>query len=444
MTKKITQTLPFIFAFTLISGLIACTSSTPELSSEHTKATLPSQVLTQESVDEQAFHETKPPVKLTTLTSTQTPTATSTATEVVEEFDESALDLLNWENWELVEKEELPESEKVRLVEGGKLFAFPYIKEVFTDFSYLNPAIQGIDINTDLDVEIAEIRRVKNEKGEQLAIGMLSNTFTLSDGYPVLATILEAQDSNGASRSFIVEDQDLPENDIVVTTSLEDILRQSDFDSNILTIYRFLKYQEENGVFLPGNQYSLKDIVSPADDFKKLAYYPEKNGYTQTIGWDTFATGISLLLDKNPELGRIINYDMSLIPYLFGPFLSPRENWELRVPFTSDFVFEVNKPCYFVVNPLVMPMEDTKESTLESNPELISKNNLIYTMSLVEADKVGAKQSEEIFEIDADTGAVSIRKDGVTSSKRYYFVDNPNLHNLIDLLYSPISAYDFE
>ena len=165
MTKKIAQTLPFIFVLTLISGLIACTSSTPELSSGHTKATLPSQVLTQESVDEQASHETEPPVKLTTLTSTQTPTATPTATEVVEEFDESALDLLNWGNWELVEKEELPESEKVRLLEGGKLFAFPYIKEIFTDFSHLNPAIREIDFNTDLDVEIAEIRKVKNEKG---------------------------------------------------------------------------------------------------------------------------------------------------------------------------------------------------------------------------------------------------------------------------------------
>lgn len=443
MTKKIAQTLPFIFALTLISGLIACTSSTPELSSEHTKATLPSQVLTQESVDVQASHETEPPVKLTALPPTQTPTTTPTATEVVEEFDESALDLLNWGNWELVEKEELPESEKVRLLEGGKLFAFPYFKEAFTTFGFKNPSVSEIDINADLDVEIAELRRIKNEIGEELVIGMLSNTFTLSDGYPVLATILEAQDSNGVSKSFIEEDQDLPENDIIITTSLEGILRQNDFDSNILTIYRFLKYQEENGVFLPGNQYSLKDILSPADDFKKLAYYPETNGYTHTIGWDTFASGIALLLEKNPELGQVVKYNLSIMRYLPGPFLSSHL-LEVKVPFNSDFVFEVNKSCYLVVNPLVMPIEDTKESTLESNPELISKYNLIYTISLIEADKVEVKQSEEVFEIDADTDTVSIHKDRETLVKRYYFSDNPNLRNLIDLLYTLVSVYDFQ
>ncbi len=387
------------------------------------------------TVDSTALWETSTP--------TTPPTATPTATEVVEEFDESALDLLNWENWELVEKEELPESEKVRLLEGGKLFAFPYFKEAFTTFSFRNPAILEIDINTNLDVEIAEIRRIKNDRGEELAIGMLSNTFTLNDGCPVLATIVEAQDSNGVAKSFIEESQDLPENDIVVTTLLEDIFRQNDFDSNILTIYRFLKYQDENGVFLPGNQYSLKDIVSPADDFKKLAYYPEKNGYTNTIGWDTFASGIALLLEKNPELGQVIKYK-SLSLMLQGPFLSSNVVGGVSVPFAYDFVFEVNKPCYFVVNPLVMPLVDTKESTLESNPELISKNNLIYTMSLVEADKVEVKQSEEIFEIDADTGTISIHKDKKTLMRRYYLTDNPDIHNLTDILYTPVSVYDFK
>lgn len=379
-----------------------------------------------------------------------TPTMEATPTEEVEatpekEFDESTLNLVEWPNYELVETETFEKLETVHIKEGTRIFAFPYYKEDFTETSFeeFNPSIKEFDAPKDLYFQIGEKRTIQNDKGENVTVGIVAGTL---DGYTdvqVFGIILTAQDANGVVKNFLEDiNPDFEDKDIITMVSISDRLQEYKFNSSLLSIYRFTKYQEENGMFLANQEYSMSDILSPFSDFEKPPYYPKDGKILQIPGSSILSSSLVALFCKNPEIGEVVLSRKGPYDNLGGPFLK-EEVWDVDMNANSPFIFKLHKDGYLLINHVVLPVGEIKEPQIKGfSDDPLSGYVLFYSVSFVDSKDVLIKTSKE-FIYDEESGSVSpILLDDNIKIRSHYITDNKKLKELADSLYIPISLYE--
>ena len=376
-----------------------------------------------------------------------TPTIEATPTEEVEatpekEFDESTLNLVEWPNYELVETETFENLETVHIKEGTRIFAFPYYEENFSHFPEIyNPSVKEFNSPKDLHFQIGEKRTIQNENGESVTVGIVAGTTSVYSTNNVFAVIMKAQDSNGVIKDFSEHNSsDLRDKNIITNILIKDTLRENEFNSSLLSIYRFTKYQEENGMFLANQEYSMEDILSPFEDFEKYPFYPESKNPLYILGSSGLSSSLSVLFRNNPEIGEVVVSKQGPLELDNGPFSGEQEKWGVNMNADSPFTFKLNKDGYFIINHVVLPVGKVKESQLAKYPELLSDYWLFYTLTFIDSQDVTIKTSDE-FIYDEESGSVTPILLNDVNMISHYVTDNAKLKELACSLYTPISVF---
>ncbi len=381
-----------------------------------------------------------------------TPTMEATPTEEVEatpekEFDESTLNLVEWPNYELVETETFEKLETVHIKEGTRIFAFPYVEELFTEdvdmFEDNNPSINEFDCPKDFYFQIGEKRTIQNEKGESVTVGIVAGAMGELAHVPVFTVILQAQDANGIIKDFTDDiDPVLKDRDIITNVLINNGYRKNEYNSSLLSIYRFGKYQEDNGMFLANQEYSMEDILSPFEDFAKYPYNPEYSNRLYILGSSSLSTSVSALFRKNPEIGKVLVSRRSPFGDARGPF-SDSQAWGVNMNANSPFVFELYKDGYLLIDSVVLPFGEKKiKSYFEDKQELLADYGLFYSITFVDSKDIAVQSSEE-FIYDEETGSVTpILSNKDIKIKFHYITDNKNLKDLAYSLYTPVSFFE--
>ncbi len=373
-----------------------------------------------------------------------TPTMEATPTEKIEptpemEFDTNVLNMTDWSSYHLLEKEILEKPANVTLLEGTRLYSLP----IFEDYFYDSPMISEITLNKPIELQISEKREITNDKGEVVQVGIVSNSYSISPYGGALVAIINATDSNGTEKTFYKKSNDLQTENSVVSTQVFDLLRENDLQSTLLSIERLMKFQEENGGFIPGQTYKIKDILYPLEDFYELASNPGLQGRILTTGWDDLCSGISLFLNKNSEVGQVTNFVFNEAKY--SSHLFELENqWDPTLTFNNPtFEFEVYQQGYFKIDIVLLP-RGPEADTIDF-PAGISDDatkDVIYTLTFVPSQDV-EKQSD-IFMHDSENQTIQLPDSYNSISIRHYYKETRVQTEMMKAIFNTLRISDFE
>ena len=281
--RQLAHQTKFIF-FIILIFLSACSQSI--VPAETPSANTPAQ--TQSPTLAPA---TATPSHTPTVTNTATPSPTPTPTPIPEidpaEFDYAMLDIMQWEGEiEVSDIEKYQPGYVVEVREGYKtmLYAAPmFDKHLETEF--YDYGLHELDVPEGFNFELLETRRITGEDGKNITIGILRNGGGTNTAEGVYAIALSAENEKGERIDFTTEQ---PE--IIATASISDLsgmLALKDQAASMLLLRNILQYQQENGPFLVGETYSLREVANiQSDEFQRLLYYPDGRNTTldQAVG----------------------------------------------------------------------------------------------------------------------------------------------------------------
>jgi len=228
---------------------------------------------------------------------TPTPTETpfnvpiSTIEEEEKKFDDSIINTETWSTYSLEAVEQKEEGYGVTTINEAPMLLIPVKNDNLLDY---DKQLKEIIIPTNSSFEIAQVRTLKGENGEEIKIGLVANTFTY-DKNMVSAILLSAKDENDNSIEFAREKE--KEERIVTYIGTEDSIYPNKIINVITALKNISEYQDRNGPFKDGEIYSYLNIIqfpSKYSDYKKGL---TKSGFeVNGQGICSMATGISSLI----------------------------------------------------------------------------------------------------------------------------------------------------
>ena len=301
---------------------------------------------------------TKTPTIPPTVTSTPTLTPTEIQKEIVEwneKFDMESIDLKNWETFEVIEDELIPNGEVLTTQFPTKAFILPsYIPvNIYDTFHHELTMIENTTF------EIGQIKTVQNDKGEEVTIGIVSKVITDKTYINTIALIMSAKDSQGEEQKFMEVDNTTPDTATYIMT--ETWSTNKEFLGNYNTLLRLAEFQESNGPFQEGEVYSFLDICKSITELKELNYYDEYYKMWMFYGGKEIPTILSLLsIGETPSL-EVIEKRKPTEEIIPNQLLLQERDWRaitgidnLDNPTTQyDFKFRPRQNGYFQIQPIV-------------------------------------------------------------------------------------------
>ncbi len=187
------------------------------------------------------------------------------------EFNEALLNIEEWKDFTVERREVMQPRYTVETTSSTPIYLIPLEKDLFVD---KDKAVLEIEVPSGKNFEIAEKITLKGDSGETITFGVLANTFG-SRVTPVM--LLEAMDPNGTTKEFTVLKED------TANTATYIVLPDNIYPNKIQNIVRSMayisQYQELNGPFQKGIEYSFIDIIGLENSTQRGKYV---QGFTST------------------------------------------------------------------------------------------------------------------------------------------------------------------
>ncbi len=407
---------------------------------------IPTEVVTNPAITEVLTEEVP--------TETPEPTATvqvesnipkNVPTEKNENFDFNATDLLNWNEYQLVEVETLDVSETVETAYEGEnhLYLMPLD----------NPEIGRDELTVTVKLvlpvgytfNIKEKRLVKNSKGEMLTLGIVEDSFDCGASISKFTLLLNAVDGHNEIQGF-VEEKAKNYNVITGITSYE----RDDVNmvrGELLSFQRLLEYQEQIGGFRPGEEISLFEIFQPTEGAFHTGIGTVNGGRTAyLLGSQFLASSLNRLSQKDDSSIERVEYRKIVVGCFPGPFTMETERWDIGVGVTksSDFTFKIKSDnpdarYFFKIEPIFSNINMAKSMAwaFRFDPPFSKEHSRIIhgaTISLVKELPDGQiEMIDTLIEsynqyIDSNATVPMVIPQGITMEK--YYLEEGNLKKL--------------
>jgi hypothetical protein len=240
--------------------------------------------------------------------------------ELEREFDYSVLDIYSWNNFEVDTVERQEPGYVVEVVNPTSLYVIPITDDEFLD---QNREVEEIVLSEGINLEVAEIRNLKGQNGEEITVGLLANTFGAK---AVTALVLGAKDSYGTEEKFVKRNES--GHSSVTYVNLAENIYPNKVYNTYYALLNISKFQDQNGMFEANREYSYLDLIGLLDGSQKYNYLVglmSSGREAWAGGVCAMATGISLLVHQNSE-NRILEQWHHPQRYFQGPFsMSPFE-----------------------------------------------------------------------------------------------------------------------
>lgn len=295
-----------------------------------------------------------------TPTPTETPFHVPTSTiEKEKKFDDSVINTETWSTYSLEAVEQKEEGYGITTINEAPMLLIPVKNDNLLDY---DGQLKEIIIPTNSSFEIAQIRTLKGENGQEVKIGLVANTYGAN---VVAGVLLEAKDSNGTSMAFTKEKDE--KTNIVTYIATEDSIYPNKIENTLIALKIIAEKQDKNGPFTQGNTYSYSDLVGLTNP-SKLAEY--KYGLTSTKaevkagGVCAMATGLSSLIHLQEDEGHVINEQWPHpTRYNQGPFSQSEYEVDASVDSKYDFQWTQGKDGYLQAQVILIPSEIPFEET---------------------------------------------------------------------------------
>lgn len=273
------------------------------------------------------------------------------------DFNYEILNIADWSNYELDSIVEKEAGNKIKVTEETSMYMIPLRKD---NFLKEDGEIREIRAPYGSCFEIAEVRTIVGPKKEEIKIGVIANTY---GGNIVSALLLEAKDENGVSINFVNEENENSET--VSYTVTEDFIYPNKVENTLIALRNIAEYQEQNGPFEKGKEYSYIEMTGIADPLRKEEY---KKGLTSTRavvkggGVCAMATGISSLLHlQEDDSFKIKEQWTHPIRYAQGPFSQSEYLVDATVSITDDSIYDLRweqgQEKYLSINTFLTPTD---------------------------------------------------------------------------------------
>lgn len=327
------------------------------------EGSMPSPILVENTPTKVVITPTITEIPAETPTETPEPTATvqvesnipkNVPTEKNENFDFNATDLLNWNEYQLVEVETLDVSETVETAYEGEnhLYLMPLIDQ---EAPGLEPffIVEKLTLPPGYTFGIKEKRLVKNENGEMLTLGVVADNFGYNTFTTRFVVLLNGTDSNGEVQGFVKEKG---AGDMV--TFITDLERDKvgEVQEELKVLQLLSEYQEQIGGFTSGEEISLYDIIQPEENLVKAKDISHK---TYFLGSRYLASALNRLSLKDNSLITKLESKHFMLGVIPGPLAMESGDWLRAIgpKEGEDFIFQINGDnpetrYYFEIQPI--------------------------------------------------------------------------------------------
>lgn len=384
--------------------------------------------------DKDGFYTVQPTPVVNTPTEIHTPIPTPTEIEVEKEFDYSTLNLIEWESYEVSDMEKLENGYIVHTTKPTMLYATPLLDLVFQIENGSWAGVKEMKIKDDFVFEIAEKRTITDTDGKSVTIGRVRNSFSLEFQDSIISIILSAKDKNGVEIDFVEEDINTNRESCATVGEFIGMIPSSALKSVLLTSRNLLKYQEENGPFKAGQEYSFSDITQfyPNDSNSEFYPYTVFMGYGRTDNHvEEFASAMAYMLygssesmaervSTPPSSGNIFpGPDISRDkPLDYKVFLSKIEGVET----THDFVFRIKEG---IPDKYIKLSIDFTDNQLPEGLNVVQEPVFVYSMCTT--DKPIVRESEKFDKLYKDF----LEYEKKRKSERYQRIEPENFRRYI-------------
>lgn len=397
MGEKTSRAIEFATAASLLGSSIAGCSPTPNTQSTYENTPIPKEPSAAEVVDSN-FEDIG---YLTERIDTQAQERVEERSEIPEffaeqkVFDFEILNISDWSNFELEETEEKEPGYGIDVTKETTMFMIPLKSDNFFD---KKKEVKEILAPSGSTFEIAEIRTLVGPNGEKIKVGHVANTY----GSHVLSTvILEAQDSNGTKEVY-TEERETSERTVSYVVT-EDNIYPNKVENILIALRNISSFQEGNGGFKKGEEYSYIDIVGLKDKS-----YEYRNGLTSTGGVVrgggvcAMSTGVSSLIHvQDSEDYKVVERWPEPERYFQGPFSPSEYIVDSSVDYNDSNTYDLRwiqgEDKYMHVNIFLSPSDIPFEQTNQNGVGGVS--DVIAVVSLSFEDEVQENQTEYISEI---------------------------------------------
>jgi len=381
-----------------------------------------------------------------TPTPTETPFNVPTLTiEEEKEFDDSVINTETWSTYSLEAVEQKEEGYGITTINEAPMLLIP-IENDNLSVDY-DKQLKEIIIPTNSSFEIAQIRTLKGENGQEVKIGLVANTYGAS---VVAGVLLEAKDSNGTSIAFTREKNE--KTNIVTYIATEDSIYPNKIENILIALENVSKYQDENGPFKKGVTYSYSDLIGLTNPSKFAKYkYGPINTKTEVkaAGVCAMTIGLSSLIHLQEEEGHVINEQWPHPErYNQGPFSLSEYEVDAAVDSKYDFQWTQGKDGYLQAQIILIPSDIPFEETNYNGIGGLSDAILITSLSFTDKQPKNQatslshtlEQYQEYRESQHQTPLNSYQKEiNVVNSK----IEN-KIKDSVGLIYNPQEILNFK
>lgn len=395
MGEKASRAIEFATAASLIGSSIAGCSPTPNSQSTYENTPIPREPSVAEvfkNDPEEISYDTE---KIETEPYQRRVEERSDIPEIFAEqksFDFEILNIADWSNFELEEIEEKEPGYGIDVTKETSLFMIPLKSDNFFDDK---KEVKEILAPSGSTFEIAEVRTLVGPNGEKIKIGNIANTY----GANVLSTVvLEAEDRNGLKEIF-TEERETNERTVSYVAT-EDFIYPNKVENILLALRNISSFQEDNGGFKKGEEYSYIDMVG-----LKEKTYEYRSGLTTTGGVVrgggvcAMSTGVSSLIHvQDSDDYKIIEKWAEPERYFQGPFSPSEYMVDSSVNYNKSNTYDLRwiqgEDKYMHVNIFLSPSDIPFEQTNQDGVGGVS--DVIMVVSLSFEDEAQENQTEYI------------------------------------------------
>lgn len=416
MREPTAKAIELITAASMIgSALSGCaTTAQAEQSSQYPKNTEPR--VTESSLYDPESTETPFPTqeaKIDISTSETNPFSLPVNGDPIKDFEQSSnipsvyqeekpfnyeiLNISNWNEYEIDSVERKEAGYGVTITNDTSMYMIPLRKDNFVDE---RKEVKEIIVPFGSDLEIAEVREIVGPNNEKIRIGLVANTY---GGNVAVAILLGAVDENGVGMEFSKEREEKMRTVSYVVT--EDFIYPNKVVNTLVALRNISEYQEANGQFKQGQEYSYLDMIGLKDPVKNKEY---ENGLTSAKsvvrggGVCAMATGVSSLVHLQDY--KIVEQWAHPSRYAQGPFSPSEYEVDATVDYNDqsvyDFRWSQEEDKYLKVNlfmtPSDIPFEDTQRDGVGGPSDVFMVVSLSFTDTPVEnqSDAIEKKLNE--------------------------------------------------
>lgn len=238
----------------------------------------------------------------------------------IKQFNYEILNIGDWSQYEIEKVEAKEPGYGIEILDQTSMYMIPLRKDNFVDE---RREMKEILVPPGHSFEIAEVRSITGPNGEKIRLGLIANTYGANF---VSAVLLGATDENGTKVEFTRDKESTSR--VVSYIVTEDSIYPNKVINTLIALRNMSEFQDVNGPFKSGLEYSYIDMIGLKAPNKKNEYeYGLTSSKSRVKGGGVcaMATGISTLVHiQNGTSYEVIEQWVHPVRYAQGPF-SPSE-----------------------------------------------------------------------------------------------------------------------